>query len=77
MAYLHSQHLHTDENGLSGHGHWYADSHNASSSVCRNVQQYSKWILLVLDACSYHVRITINVFDKILGGYIKACYSEH
>lgn len=48
MAYLHTEHLHTDENGLSGHGDWYADTHNASSSLCLDVQQCSKWILFSL-----------------------------
>lgn len=34
VAYLHTQHLHTDGNDLCGHGDWYARTHNASSSLC-------------------------------------------
>lgn len=32
-AYLHMEHLHRDENGLSGHEDCYADTHNAFSSL--------------------------------------------
>lgn len=32
-AYLHMEHLHRDENGLSGHEDCFADTHNAFSSL--------------------------------------------
>lgn len=40
VAYLHTQHLHTDGNDLCGHGDGYARAHNASSSLC--CSSYSK-----------------------------------
>lgn len=69
-AYLHTRHLYADENSLSAPGDWYADPHNASSSLCFfcTTVAYSKGILVPLDStqlsCWAHNRCVLKKKKK-------------